>query len=292
MAERRGWTRCLALLALLLAAAGSCAAAEIRWYTFNLPPLYISAGALKGEGVIDQALLKQLIPALSEYQHHVEEVPLKRLELNLRQEAHACALGLLKNAERERELLFSEPFLVQLPPGVLVRRDAYEQFRPYLNAQGRLNLGRLMAEAEFTLGIAAGRSYGAAVDALLLPYRGQKQLFVSSAAQPTRSMLQMTKLGRLDLVASLPYEAAYLQAAEAEDSAGLRFLPLQEQPELIVGYAACAQGAAGTAAIRRINEVLARAEVREAIAAYYERWLDGEARLLARAAYRKGTAWR
>ncbi|MES2038447.1 MAG: hypothetical protein V4495_11445, partial [Pseudomonadota bacterium] len=98
------WIRGIALAASLLAsgmiqAAGQAAgpaASEINWYVFPLPPLYIPEGPGKGEGIVDLALQRHLIPNLPGYQHKFINVPLKRLELMLKDESNACALGLFK----------------------------------------------------------------------------------------------------------------------------------------------------------------------------------------------------
>ena len=268
--------------ALLLAGAGAAGAEpEVVWHVFNLPPLYIVDGERKGEGIVDQALQRQLLPALSGYRHRIVEVPLQRLELTIKIEPQACALGLLKNPEREKTMLFSIPFLAQIPPGVLVRGTDRERVAPYLERSGKLSLSKLLADGRLVVGVGSARSYGATIDQLLAPYKGKSNLFTSFATRPAQSLLQMEALGRVDVVPGFPYEAAYLGIATGEGARALRFYPLAEQPDFILGHAVCAKTEFGAEVISAIDAVLRKRAVQDAIAGYYESWLDDESRGLA-----------
>ncbi len=262
-------------------ATGAAAQSEITWYVFNLPPLYILDGPRKGAGIVDLALQRQLIPALADYQHKIIEAPLRRLELMLKTEPNTCALGLLKNPEREQNMLFSVPFLAQIPPGVFVRRADNTRIAPYIEADGRLSLTRLLADGALTVGVSNARSYGATVDELLVPYKGKPNLFVNVSGNPAKSLMQMELAGRIDVVPGFPYEASYLGVETGIADTAIRFYALSEQPAAIFGHAVCAKSPFGATAIRGIDAVLNRRKVRDAIAGYYESWLDDESRVLA-----------
>ena len=268
--------------ALLLAAAGATGAEpEVVWHVFNLPPLYIVDGERKGEGIVDQALQRQLLPALSAYRHRIFEVPLQRLELTIKVEPQACALGLLKNPEREKTMLFSIPFLAQIPPGVLVRSTDRERVASYLERSGKLSLSRLLDDGRLVVGVGSARSYGATIDQLLAPYKGKPNLFTSFATRPAQSLLQMEAIGRVDVVPAFPYEASYLGIATGDGARALRFYPLAEQPDYILGHAVCSKSEFGAGVINAIDGVLRKRAVQDAIAGYYESWLDEESRGLA-----------
>lgn len=276
--------QCQAVLGGALLLAASCAGAaapEIIWHVFNLPPLYIVDNPRKGEGIVDQALQRQLLPALTGYRHQVVEVPLPRLELSIKLEDNACALGLLKNPEREKIMNFSMPFLMQIPPGVLVRRADGERLVPYLERGGKLSLAKLLADGRMIVGVGSARSYGATIDQLLAPYKGKQNLFTSFSSSPAKSLMQMEVIGRVDVVPAFPYEAAYLGIDTGEGAQALRFYPLAEQPDFILGHAVCSKGKFGAEAIRAIDAVLRKRAVQDAIAGYYESWLDEESRALA-----------
>ncbi|PXX37781.1 TIGR02285 family protein [Undibacterium pigrum] len=282
------WFRCLALAAGLLASGMSQAAGEtageINWYVYPLPPLYIPDGPNKAEGILDLALQRHVIPALPAYQHKLIHVPLKRLELMLRDEPNACALGLFKNAEREKTMVFSTPFFAQIPPGAMIPRAQIAQLRPYLGAADKLSLSRLLEDETLTVGVQSGRSYGAAIDELLQMYKekGKKNIFLNSAPNAAKSLFQMNALGRVNLILGYPYEASFLNGRDSADFVDLKFYPLQEQPPFLLGYVACSKSPFGELAIEQINAVLARRDLLESIASYYEGWLPEDAHPLAR----------
>ncbi|MCH8620447.1 TIGR02285 family protein [Undibacterium sp. TS12] len=276
------WARRLALIAGLLASGITQAANEINWYVFPLPPLYIPDGPGKGEGIVDLALQRHLIPNLPDYQHKLIHVPLKRLELMLKEESNACALGLFKNAEREKTMVFSTPFFAQVSPGAMIPRAQVAQLRPYLLVGDKLSLGKLLEDGALTVGVQSGRSYGAVIDELLQANKDRKNIFFNSAPNAAKSLFQMNALGRVNLILGYPYEATFLNSRDSADFVDLKFYPLQEQPAFLLGYAACSKSPFGEQAIEQINAVLARREILEAIASYYESWMPEDARPLAR----------
>ncbi len=277
----RLWSAALALLCLLapVGAAAQASRPEVTWYVFNVAPMYILDGPNQGQGLLDQALRSHIIPALGGYTHKVVEAPFARLELMLKSEPGACVMGLLKRPDREEYMQFSQPFLAQFPPGVLVGGAAISRVEGYLERNGRLSLVRLLAESDLTVGVAGTRSYGAVIDGLLKPYQGKKNLFVSTASNTSSSLLQMALLGRVDLVPGYPYEARFQGISTAgRGQGGLRFYPLAEQPDFVMGHAACARSPQGAAVIHQVDALLARPGVRDAMAGYYARWLDEDSR--------------
>lgn len=260
--------------------------AEADWYRFDLPPLYIAEGEFRYRGIIDTVLSRLLKTAYPDRPQTITTLPLKRVELLLRQSPHACVLGLLKNPEREQEMLFSIPFLTQLPPGVFARRSDEARLSSYLDSNGKLNLTRVLKDGRLTVGIVGGRSYGATLDEMLAPYQGRPNVFVNHATKPYPSLMQMALAKRVDLVPGFPYEAQFLSRQDGIQLQTMRFYALSEQPKFLLGYAACAKSAVGQATIQTINEVLARKEFRDQAQHLYESWLDADARQLARQAHK------
>ncbi len=275
---------CQLALAVMLALGlvGQAAAASVVWYVFNLPPFYITEGPRKGEGFFDLGLHRQLLPGLAQHQHKVEVLPLARIDLQMTLQPNACVLGMIKSPERERSMAFSQPFMTFLPPGVLVRAADLKQLARYIAADGKLSLTQVLAEQRLSVGVSSGRSYGKVIDALLAPHRGSNKLFVNSTSAPASSLLQMQMLGRVDMVPGYPHELRHLANDDRAMLDGLRFLRLQEQPDVVYGHVACAKGAQGEAMLRDAHEVLSRPRVHEAMVAYYGAWLDEPSRAILR----------
>jgi uncharacterized protein (TIGR02285 family) len=268
-----GWIGC---------AASASAMQEITWYLYDLPPLVIADGPHKGAGFMELALHQQLIPALPDYRHKIVVVPIQRIALMLKSDPQACNPGLIRNAEREQFMAFSQPTLAALPAGMFVRRGDTARVAPYVNAKGKVVLDKLLADGKLNIGIDPARSYGGPVDAVLKPYRDKPQLFALSLPDASRNLTQMVIAKRIDAMLGQPFEVPYyLGGRSVDDVKALAFYALDEQADVVVNHVACANSEQGQAVIRKLNAALAKPGVREALAAHYALWLDDDARRLA-----------
>nr|WP_229499135.1 TIGR02285 family protein [Pseudoduganella ginsengisoli] len=268
------------MLATLLPAGRAQAAPEITWYYFDVPPQYITAGPQKEKGFLDLALRNHIIAAMPQYRHKLVEAPFQRLELMLKSDPNTCVMGLFRKPEREQFMWFSRPFLAQFPPGILVRQSAREKVAPYLNERGKLSLRRLLEAGELKIGVGGTRSYGAVIDGLLKPHLGEANIYINSAANAASGLVQMAAIGRVDAVPGFPYEAQYLGMDVAKGGSALAYYPLAEQPDYLLGHAACAKSEFGKQVVKDIDDLLQQASVRNAIADYYASWLDDGTRKL------------
>lgn len=256
---------------------------DIAWYIIDSPPQYIVAGPHKGEGFNDFALQFQLFPALAEYKHSVFVVPMARRVQMLKYKPNSCSIGMLHVPEREQYMTFSIPFRIGVAPGIFVRRSDEARVSAYLDETGRLSLERLLADGKLNVGMDYARSYGPAFDGIVSRYKGHKNLVKIATSNSMHSLVMMATVGRLDAVPAYPFEATYyLQSENAEENNGLKFYPLADLPAYDYVYVACAKNKFGNAVIEKINEALMHTDVREAIARYYESWLDDESRKTAR----------
>jgi uncharacterized protein (TIGR02285 family) len=271
-----------ALMVVLGARAGVTMAAEpeINWYLYDLPPFVINEGPQKGTGFVDQILRKQLIPALAGYRHRIIVVPLQRLSLMLKTDPAACNPALLKNPEREQFMTFSSPYMAVIPGGAFVRRADGVRLAPYVDASGKLALSRILEDGKATVGIDSARSYGAAIDGVIKPYKEKGNIFGLSTPDATKSLLQMVAGGRIYLALAQPFEQPYYFGHKAGEQA-LRFYPLAEQADYVLNHTVCAKGEFGQEVIRKVNALWAQPKARAAVTGYYAGWLDEEARPLA-----------
>lgn len=276
------WTQAAACAGLLACTGAAAATPEITWYLYDLAPLVITDGPHKGTGFMELALQQQLIPALPEYRHKVVVVPIQRIAMMLKSDPQACSPGLIRNPEREQYMAFSAPTLAAVPPGIFVRRGETARFAPYVNAKGKIVLDKLLADGKLNVGIDSARSYGGPIDAVLKPYRDKPQLFSLSIPDASRNLAQMVVAKRIDGTLGQPFEVAYyLGGRTVDDVKALAFYPLEEQADMVVNHVACANSEQGQAVIRKVNSILARPGVRDALAAHYAAWLDDDARKLA-----------
>ncbi|WP_440876560.1 hypothetical protein [Thalassotalea sp. PLHSN55] len=136
-------------------------------------------------------LLKELLPEYQFVYRHNRGV---ETALNQAKEPAACILNAVKTPAREQAFLFSQPLML------------YQGVRLYsptaLAEQTRLNLAKLLAEhTELTLGVHAGRSYGAQVDDVIKAL-DKDQVFYTPNDEIS-AIKQLAK-GRFDLLIESP----------------------------------------------------------------------------------------
>ncbi|WP_343623676.1 TIGR02285 family protein [Roseateles puraquae] len=228
---------------------------EVQWLVYELPPLYITQGPRQGQGVLDRLLREVLIPRLPGLKHLIVALPPKRLEASLQQLPNACVLGMLKNADRETYLHFSRPFPIHATPVLMVRRADAERWRPLLDAQGRVSLKAWLQQPATRFGLAEGRAYGAALDALL-DAQPEGRVNKVTSQNPTLNLMQMLQRGRIDGLLVMPFEPQQLHREAGLDLAETNLLPLQEQGPTREGHVACAKSPLGAQVVRQAEEVL------------------------------------
>jgi len=244
--------------------AASGAGAEVQWLRYELPPLYITEGPQKDEGVLDRLLRDALLPRLPGFRHRILAVPPKRLEASLQNMPNSCAFGLLKNAEREAYLYFSRPFPIRVSPLLVVRRQDLPRWQAMLDEQGRLPLTEWLARPDNRLGHAPGRAYGATLDALVAAAPAGRVEKVTSQ-NPALNLMLMLRHGRIDGMLALPFELAQLTREAGMAGEELQLLPLVEQSSARQGHVACARSALGAEVVRRADAVLAEAPFKDGV---------------------------
>lgn len=247
------------MTAPVTAQAAPAAAPEVQWLLYELPPLYITQGPAEGQGVLDKLLREVMLPGLPGWRHRIVAVPPKRLEASLKTTPNSCVLGMLKNAERETYLHFSQPFPIRATPGLLVRRADLARWRHLLDDQGRLALTGWLQQPDVRLGQAEGRAYGAALDALVAAQHEEHEERVErvTSQNPARNLMQMLGRGRIDGMLALPTELKASATELGMKLDELQWVPLQEQEAARQGHVACARSVLGADVVRQANRVLA-----------------------------------
>jgi len=263
----------LGVVPLLSSPAGQ-AKDRLYWLLRDLPPFTIFEGERKGQGVID-SLLPVLIEGMPEYVYSIARVNRARGIQMLQEPSFTCDPTLLWTAERDRYVHFSEPFLGVMSAGLVVRKQDQALLRPFLQAQ-QVDLKRLLAQARVKLGIVAERSYSAQVDELLrdLPDTALSRHYGNDAVA---SLLQMQRLGRLQLVLGYWHEVRYLLQQQGESMDDYAFYAINGVARYQFLHVGCSDTAQGREAISRVNRVLLTLRG-EHLPAVYAQWLDPQVR--------------
>lgn len=274
----RGIYRAALALVLLAGGGGSQAAPRqelILWYFAATPPLYINSGPLKGQGYLDRMLEEMVIPALPRYAHRRVESALSRALNDIQRQPNICIVGLYKTLQRAALMHFGESFATVLPISVAVRRDDEARLKPHLDARGRVVLRRLLGARQLTLGLAADRSYGSELDALLAEFRGVGRIeWLSASEAAARLMQRLERRYGIDVALAYPYELRYLHETGVLDAARLALLPIAEAPATLSGYYACSRSPLGREVVDQLDRLMSDPAQRRRFQDYYERWLD------------------
>ncbi|MGY2343191.1 TIGR02285 family protein [Pseudomonas sp. SDO5532_S415] len=247
---------------------------SLLWLKRDLPPLFIFDGPKKGQGVIDQ-LLSRLIAGMPKYQHSVMKVNRARGLQMLHEPSLVCDAALNWSKERESWIAFSIPVFRAMSNGLAVKRVDREVLTPFIK-DGEVDLAALLATGSVSLGIVAERNYGDFLDALI-KQAPPKALTLHYGNDALGSLLQMQRLGRLQLLLGYRPEIRYQaeQQGIAEDE--LQFYPIRGTGKYLSGYIGCTDTPQGRQAIIEINQLL-RTLPRDHLSEAYAAWLDPESR--------------
>jgi len=252
----------------------------ITWLDFEFPPFYVHAGPDEGNGMGDY-VVERLIAGLPDLHHRRQTASPTRILHEVSAGRRVCSAAYIRTPERERVMTFSIPDLLLPPNGITVRREALARFGPSGTA---VSLATLLGDESLRLGVAAGRSYGAGIDAALAAVEGQPQVYVRQGEDLYESLVQMLVRGRLDYVLGYPYEARYVARTLGLGDAIVN-LPLVEAPDYTFAHVVCPKNDWGRALVGRIDAVLRRERPTDAYRAAIERWLDPDMLVAFRKAY-------
>ncbi|CRL48646.1 Bacterial extracellular solute-binding proteins, family 3 [Pseudomonas sp. URMO17WK12:I11] len=244
------------------------------WLLRDLPPTMIFEGPKKGQGIIDQ-MLPLLIAGMPQYEHILMRVNRARGMQMLHEPSFTCDPSLVWTKEREQWIAFSIPAFRAVSNGLVVRKENRPVLEPFLS-DGEVDLAALLAGSGKKVGVVAERSYGQVLDALLkqapagalTPHYGNDAL---------GSLLQMQRLGRLQVVLGYWPEIRYLARQEHISDDELAFYPIKGTGKYMSGHIGCTNTDQGRQAISRINQLL-RTLPHERLDPLYADWLDPERR--------------
>lgn len=246
----------------------------LLWLKRDLPPLFIFDGPKKGQGVIDQ-LLSRLIAGMPKYQHSVMKVNRARGLQMLHEPSLVCDAALNRSKERESWIAFSIPVFRAMSNGLAVKRVDREVLTPFIK-DGEVDLAALLATGSVSLGIVAERNYGGFIDALIKK-APPKALTLHYGNDALGSLLQMQRLGRLQLLLGYRPEIRYQAEQQGITEDELQFYPIRGTGKYLSGYIGCTDTPQGRQAIIEINHLL-RTLPRDYLSEAYAAWLDPESR--------------
>lgn len=272
--RRMGLDRLVLAAALTLAPPSQKAlAAEdtITWLLPDYPPVTISHGPRQGTGYAD-IFLSYLVERTPKYTHVRESSGMSRVFGLMQQGQPACHPSLLKTPEREAFVDFSGPVEFVLPHHIVVRSDHLARLAPYRNADGSVDVARLMKDPGLSTAYQEKRGYPLIVAAALKAAAGQKNIIETSADD--QGPFRQLAAGWIDYIIAYPDEVNWFATSlTMTGPLSFEYLPIAGLDEYVIGHVGCTKGPWGRKITALVDEIVAKAGPRPS-------WVEAEARLL------------
>jgi uncharacterized protein (TIGR02285 family) len=235
-----------------MASAAAEAGDHITWLHPEFPPSYIVSGEFAGQGYLDQqlAVLQAKMPGFT---HSVVSAPLKRIWHELPRVDGYCFLGASITEERLKLALFSKRGIDTPIIQLAMRAEEVERIRPYLNANGEVDLDRLKFAPGLEGAYTDTASYGSLIDKFI---HAQDRTVVLTGVVEMRHPFTLLQNGRTGFIFVWPEQLTYFKRSTHSElaTASYRIAGTSDaQPY----YVACSKGLMGQKAITRINAILA-----------------------------------
>lgn len=273
LAARRRGLRGAAVLAALLLPHGAPAQDAMSWLMPDIPPASIPLDGKPSDGIADR-IVGYIAARWPERQHRYLYANAKRTWLLLEQGDPVCFAAALYTPERRRSAHFAITSLV--PPSQLIVDQAAIARLP-LNAQGEVDLARLLAERQLRGVVIERRSYGPVLDKLLAARPADAKLSKSSVGDYGRNVLKLVAHGRADYSIDYDYALKYAQATQ-RGLERLRMVPIAGNGKPMLAGVACPRNAWGLATVRRIDRIIGTPEGAAAAMAAQNAWHTEETR--------------
>ena len=240
---------------------------QITWLHPEFPPSYIGSGEFAGQGYLDLQLtaLQLQLPGFA---HNVTTAPLARIWHEIPHTDGVCFLGASPTEERLKVALFSERGILTPIIQLAMREEGSERIRPYLNAEGEVDLEKLKAAPDLTGAYTDTATYGQIIDDFL--HSDDHKVPLNRVVE-MRHPLTLLEKARTDFIFVWPEQLTYFKRSTHSDFATVSYKvagTTAAQPY----YIACSRGPQGRKAIARINAVLAEPDTWHAFVAPLKIW--------------------
>ncbi len=244
----------------------------ISWYHPDFPPVYILEGPLAGTGVGD-SILAYFVERMPGYHHETRVANFRRIITTIAAGEEACGITLLKNAERDKVVLFSDAFMISPLNEIITLKKNLSTFAPLMDAEGGVSLKSVMEKSELMLGYSNGRSYSRKIDQIIKSSENEKNSYAASSLDIFVSLMKMLERERIEYTIGYGYEAMYV-ARQLGFEADVVAIPLHEQNSYIPVYAGCPKTDWGQKVIAQINTIVKTARLDPQVYGVYKPWLD------------------
>jgi uncharacterized protein (TIGR02285 family) len=250
----------------LIAAAGE-AGDHITWLHPEFPPSYIGSGEFAGQGYLDRqlAVLQTMLPGFTQ---SVVTAPLARIWHELPRADGFCFLGASVTEERLKLGIFSKRGIYTPIIQLAVRSEKAARLRPYLDAEGEVDLDKLKFARDLEGAYTDTATYGAVIDNFI---HAPDRIVALTKVVEIHHPFTLLQKGRTDFIFIWPEQLTYLKRSTHSDLATTSYR-VSGTSDAQPYYVACSKGAVGQKVIARINAILADPAAWHEFVAPLESW--------------------
>lgn len=221
----------------------------IIWNTVEFPPSLITKGELKDQGYSDKARIL-VEKRLNKYNHKLKNVNSARAISNLKEKQNHCFSGLNKNPSREKFIEFSDFFMLSLPNEIVIKKNNYNMFSPFIESNGFINFKKLLGNEKLNFAYTKNRSYNPFIDKIIKTNKDKKNILYRPASDLTSGFLNMLREDRADYIIEYPTMVAYHSNNE------FITIPIKNANTHFPVYIGCSKTKIGKEIIQKINLVI------------------------------------
>lgn len=225
------------------------AAPVMQWYTSHWPPYRISEGPYAGQGSFD-LMLGQLIAALPQYQHQINQIHLARIvKVSATTNQDHCTFGLRYTPERHKRSYFSQP--AGLLPNLAVNSVKQHEKLTKLDLERPIQMKTLAQDPDLLGLIENDRAYPTAIS----EYINKSGSNLGGSSMVTMNPAQLLAAKRVDYVVDYPNRLRYFSIDAGQDLK-LEFRTIAEIPSFSYTYVSCSKSEVGKRWIVDVDKAL------------------------------------
>lgn len=186
--------------------------------------------------------------------YKIEAVSFNRALAELHTRSGSCAIGVRKTKQRLQEFLFSQPYIIT--PDIRLQVKANSPWAQRLarlqDKEGLVSLRQLLSlKSPPTLVLEEGRTYGQAIDEVLIAHKRNKAMYVKTTkVSRFGETLPMLSKDFVDMALEYPL------LSTASSASVLQSFRLQEADPFALAYFACKRDAATADILQQLNSAI------------------------------------
>lgn len=226
----------------------------ITWYKHDIPPFYIKSGPLKNKGIGDlfQSFLESKLP---EYEHKIIYANIVRAEHDSLTNPLFASLTFYTTPAREKYLLFSEPYGVNVPPKLFFLPENRSKFEKYLTSNNSIDLNQMISDGNIIINLPTGRYYSDTINSIIEKNKYNKNIHFNYSESFLENSLLMISLQRSDCFIEFENILNYIIAFK-NINLKLNSLSIEDSNTIKFSSVSVSKNTDGEILIKKINSIL------------------------------------